>query len=86
MRMVLPKLTIDLPRPFRMEGVIRKDDSLQHKAVREAVTNMIIHADLMLNGILRIEKYDDRIVLTHPGLLKLPRYRDDGNYDINNLP
>ena len=71
-RMVWPKLTIDLPRPFRMEGVIRKDDTLQHKAVREAVTNMIIHADLMLNGILRIEKYDDRIVLTNPGLLKLP--------------
>ena len=71
-RMVLPKLTIDLPRPFRMEGIIRKDDTLQHKAVREAVTNMIIHSDLMLNGILRIEKYDDRIVLTNPGLLKLP--------------
>ena len=33
---------------------------------------MIIHSDLMLNGILRIEKYDDRIVLTNPGLLKLP--------------
>ena len=33
---------------------------------------MIIHADLMLNGILRIEKYDNRIVLTNPGLLKLP--------------
>ena len=71
-RMVLPKLTIDLPRPFQMEGIIRKDDTLQHKAVREAVTNMIIHSDLMLNGILRIEKYDDRIVLTNPGLLKLP--------------
>lgn len=71
-RMVLPKLTIDLPRPFQMEGMIRKDDTLQHKAVREAVTNMIIHSDLMLNGILRIEKYDDRIVLTNPGLLKLP--------------
>ena len=26
----------------------------------------------MVNGILRIEKYDDRIVLTNPGLLKLP--------------
>ena len=71
-RMVLPKLTIDLPRPFQMEGIIRKDDTLQHKAVREAVTNMIIHSDLMLNGILRIEKFDDRIVLTNPGLLKLP--------------
>lgn len=55
-----------------MEGVVRKDDSLQHKAVREAVTNMIIHADFMVNGLLRIEKYDDRIVLTNPGLLKLP--------------
>ena len=71
-RMVLPKLTIDLPRPFQMEGIIRKDDTLQHKAVREAVTNMIIHSDFMVNGILRIEKYDDRIVLTNPGLLKLP--------------
>ena len=55
-----------------MEGVIRKDDTPQHKAVREAVTNMIIHADFMLNGILRVEKYDDRFVLTNPGLLKLP--------------
>lgn len=65
-------MTRDLPRPFKMEGVVRRDDSLQHKAVREAVTNMIIHADFMVNGLLRIEKYDDRIVLTNPGVLKLP--------------
>lgn len=71
-RIVIPRLTQDLPRPFSMEGVIRKDDTPQHKAVREAVTNMIIHADFMLNGILRVEKYDDRFVLTNPGLLKLP--------------
>ena len=71
-RMVVPKLTRDLPRPFQMEGVVRKDDTPQHKAVREAFTNMIIHADLMTNGLLRAEKYDDRIVLTNPGLLKLP--------------
>lgn len=71
-RIVIPRLTQDLPRPFSMEGVIRKDDTPQHKAVREAVTNMIIHADFMLNGTLRVEKYDDRFVLTNPGLLKLP--------------
>ncbi len=53
-------------------GMIRNDDTLLHKAVREAVTNMIIHSDFMVNGLLRIEKYDDRIVLTNPGLLKLP--------------
>ena len=71
-RIVIPRLTRDLPRPFSMQGVIRKDDTPQHKAVREAVTNMIIHADFMLNGILRVEKFDDRFVLTNPGLLKLP--------------
>ena len=69
---VIARWTHDLPRPFNMEGVIRKDDTLQHKAVREAVTNMIIHADLMLNGLLRVEKYDDCFVLTNPGLLKIP--------------
>ena len=71
-RTVIPKLTSDLPRPFNMEGVLRKDDTLQAKAVREAVTNMIIHSDFMLNGTLKVEKYDDCLVLTNPGLLKLP--------------
>ena len=72
MRLVMPKITRDLPKPFQMQGIVRVDDTLQHKAVREAVTNMVIHADFMLNGLIRIEKFDDRIVLTNPGLLKLP--------------
>ena len=70
---VLPKMTFDLPRPFRMEGLQRVDDTPQHKAVREAFTNAIIHADLMLDaGILRIEKHDDRLCFRNPGLLRLP--------------
>ncbi len=45
----------------------------QHKAVREAFTNSIIHADLMMDaGILRIEKHDDRLCFRNPGLLRLP--------------
>lgn len=39
---VIPKFAIDLPRPFRMEGIKRVDDTLQHKAVREAFTNAIL--------------------------------------------
>ena len=70
--MVLPKLTRELPRPFKMEGMVRDDDTPQHKAVREAMTNCIIHADLMLNSVLKIEKYDDKFVFTNPGLLRLP--------------
>lgn len=38
-RIVVPKLTFDLPRPFKLEGIQRQDDTPQHKAVREAFTN-----------------------------------------------
>ena len=69
---VLPRLVRELPHPFQMEGLQRKDDTLQDKAVREAMTNAIIHADLMINGVLKVEKYDDKFVFTNPGLLKLP--------------
>lgn len=70
---VLPKVTADLPRLFRMECVQRVDDTPQHKAVREAFTNAIIHSDLLMDaGILRVEKHDDRLCFRNPGLLKLP--------------
>ena len=70
---VIPKVTADLPRPFRMEGIQRVDDTPQHKAVREAFTNAIIHSDLMMDaGILRVEKHDDRLCFRNPGLLRLP--------------
>ena len=70
---VVPKLTMDLPRPFRMEGIRRIDDTPQHKAVREAFTNAIIHSDVFLEGgVLRIDKYDDKLVFRNPGTLKLP--------------
>ena len=70
---VIPKVTFDLPRPFRMEGIQRVDDTPQHKAVREAFTNAIIHSDFVMEaGILRIEKHDDKLVFRNPGLLRLP--------------
>ena len=70
---VIPKLTMDLPRPFRMDGIRRVDDTPQHKAVREAMTNAIIHSDMFLEGaVLRIDKYDDRLCLRNPGTLRLP--------------
>lgn len=69
----MPKLTRDLPRPFRMEGVQRVDDTPQHKAVREALTNAIIHSDMLMDAsVLRVEKYEDKLCFRNPGLLKLP--------------
>lgn len=73
LEMVLPKLLRELPRPFKMEGVVRVDDTPQHKAVREAFTNSIIHADVFIeSSILRVVKYDDSFEFVNPGLLKLP--------------
>ena len=70
---VIPKVTFDLPRPFRMEGIQRIDDTPQHKAVREAFTNAIIHSDFAMDaGILRIEKHDEKLVFRNPGLLRVP--------------
>lgn len=69
---VLPKLTFDLPRPFKLEGMERVDDTPVHKAIREAFVNMIIHADLLSEGILRIDKLDEGYIFRNPGTLRIP--------------
>ena len=72
-RRVLVKITTDLKRPFRLEGIQRNDDTPAHKAIREALTNSVIHADFFLPGsILRIEKHEGCICFRNPGTLKLP--------------
>ena len=69
---ILPKLASDLKRPFKLEGMIRVDDTAVHKAIREAAVNMIIHADYHSTGILKVIKYDDVFLFSNPGNLKLP--------------
>ena len=69
---ILPKLVSDLKRPFKLEGMIRVDDTAVHKAIREAAVNMIIHADYHSTGILKVIKYDDGFLFSNPGNLKLP--------------
>lgn len=71
-KIVIRKLTSDLKRPFVLEGMTRVDDTPIHKAVREAVTNLIIHSDYLINGILKVEKYDNCLQLSNPGSLKIP--------------
>ena len=69
---VIAKLTVDLKRPFKLEGMERVDDTPVHKAVREGLTNMIIHSDLLITGVLKVEKYDKEFLFSNPGALKLP--------------
>ncbi len=47
------------------------DDNPMDKAVREAVTNTLVHADYFIRRGTVIIQYYDRIVLSNPGSLRL---------------
>ncbi|MCM1560171.1 MAG: putative DNA binding domain-containing protein [Butyrivibrio sp.] len=70
---VTSKLTADLKKPFKLEGIQRIDETPVHKAVREAFVNLIIHADYLSDaGTLKIIKNTEGLEFTNPGILKLP--------------
>jgi predicted HTH transcriptional regulator len=70
-RQVTPKLVAGIKRPFKLEGMIRIDDTPIHKAIREAVVNMVIHSDYLITGVLKILKTDSGFIFCNPGNLKL---------------
>lgn len=69
---ISPKLVRDIKKPFKLDGMVRVDDTPVHKAIREAVVNMMIHSDYLITGVLKVEKNDDGFVFSNPGNLKLP--------------
>ena len=71
-RIVMPKLAFGIKRPFKLEGLVRIDDTPVHKAIREAVINMVIHSDYLVNGVLKVVKTDEGFEFSNPGNLKLP--------------
>lgn len=73
LRLVMPKLVSGIKRPFRLDGMTRVDDTPIHKAIREAMVNMIIHSDYLITGVLKVVKDDRSFLFSNPGTLKLPR-------------
>ncbi len=69
---VVHRLTADLKIPFQLQpGMVRKDDTLVHEAIRESFVNTIIHADFRGQGGIIVEKYRDRFEFSNPGTLLL---------------
>lgn len=67
---VIVKLTNDLKIPFKLQAdLFRKDDTIVHEAIREALVNALIHADFRGQGGIVIERYPHRIELSNPGSL-----------------
>jgi len=68
-RRAIQRLTADLPVPFRLEGLTRIDDTPVHEALREALTNAIIHADYRGAGGIVVWRRRDGFEFTNPGTL-----------------
>jgi len=72
-RRVIRKLTSELKVPFILEGDQRQDDTLVHKALREALVNTLVHADYTGRASILVVKRLDMFAFRNPGLMRIPR-------------
>lgn len=71
-RKVYLKLTADLKVPFQLEKGERKDETPVHEALREALTNVIVHADYSDRASVLVVKRPDMFGFRNPGLMRIP--------------
>lgn len=79
-RRVLPILQGFIPKPFILEGNLRKGETSANVSVREAFTNSLIHADYTINASLNVYKYPHFIEFSNPGtlLISVEQYYQGG--------
>ena len=64
------KIAMGLKIPFKMEGILRVDDTPVHKAVREALVNCLSNADYYgVRGVV-IKRTPDQLILENPGYIR----------------
>lgn len=68
---VYNKLIKDLDIPFILDCVQRVDDTLMHKALREALCNTLANADYYGTRGIVIKKYKDKIEFSNPGCMRI---------------
>lgn len=67
---VYGKLVKDVKIPFKLEGVVRIDDTPVHKAIREALANCLVNTDFYLPRGVVIKKDADSIIMENPGSIR----------------
>ncbi|HWK61354.1 MAG TPA: RNA-binding domain-containing protein [Eoetvoesiella sp.] len=71
-RKVYLKLTEDLKVPFSLEQGERKDETPVHVALREALANVLVHADYSERASVLVVKRPDMFGFRNPGLMRIP--------------
>ena len=66
------KLTADIKIPFQLRKGMRTDDTPVHEAIREALTNTLIHADYTGRISVLAVKGPDMFGFRNPGLMRVP--------------
>lgn len=67
---VYNRISVDIPKPFVLDGVFRVDDTPVHKAVREALVNCLVNADFYIPRGLVILREPGKIELQNPGNIR----------------
>ena len=85
-RRVIQRLTADLSVPFRLEGLTRIDDTPVHEALREALTNAMIHADYRGAGGIVVWRRRGGFEFSNPGtlLISLQQLKQGGVSECRN--
>ena len=66
---VYNRLIQALPRPFVLKDGVRQEETPAHDAVREALINCIIHADIQAMGNIVVERTDNALTFRNPGMM-----------------
>lgn len=68
-KLVYPKLSSRLPKPFQLVKGQRLEDTPAHTALREAFVNALIHTDYSAPGSIIIKSSANSFTFTNPGTL-----------------
>lgn len=70
---IVNKLTSDIEVPFELnKDLMRIDDTVVHKCIREALSNCLIHAQFDESGSIVVEKREDYFKFANPGNMRVP--------------
>ncbi len=69
---IYPRLILGLPAPLKFEGAWRSDDRPWQVALREALVNLLVHADYVDQAPSLILRSDTECVFRNPGSSRVP--------------